>query len=223
MHKILFLKSLKIGGMVAAALLIGCAVVTRPLAEWKPMGGPGPWAAPKQRAVLETREYDELGFSRHDERWRAPDGRSADAWKTCERFVDQLTQTGELPRWPETHTYVYKVEGAQRLGPYLIYLVSLFPDVAILVPHDYGPLTNRSIADIVGWGHDALGDPRIMNHIYYGPSVPGAGQVYWVSADLKVPLTPVTMTAGGGFTVAHPKVELVGRPRDGGFDVIRVR
>lgn len=211
--------------IVVGCVWSGCSVASRSLAEWKPMGGPGPWAAPNQRAVLETRDYhvsvmaDAQG---HDERWRAPDGRTVDAWKVCERLVDLLAQTGELQRWPETQAHVYKV-GALRLGPYRIYLVSLFPDVAILVPHDYGPVTNRSNADLVGWGEGALGDRRIMNYIYYGASVPSTSRAYWISADLGVPLTPISVTTDGGFSIAHSKIELIGQPGGAGLSVVRIR
>lgn len=209
----------------AISLMAGCSVASRSLAEWKPMGGLGPWSAPNQRAVLETRDYhvsmmaDAQG---HDERWRIPDGRTADAWKVCERIVDLLAQTGELERWPETQAFVYKV-GALRLGPYRLYLVSLFPDVTIFVPHEYGPLINRSNIDLVGSGEEALGDRRIMNHIYYGTSVPATARAYWISSDLGVPLTPVSITTEGGLSIVHSKVELIGHRNGEESSVVRVR
>ncbi len=200
-------------------------MVTRPLAEWQPLGKSGPWSSPDQRAVLETRDYHVSRMATvqgHDERWRAPDGRTADAWKACERLVDWLARTGELQRWPETGAHVHNV-GAQRLGPYRIYLVSIFPDVALLIPHDYGPIARRSIFDLVGSGENALGDRRIMNHIYYGTTVPATQRVFWISSDLGIPLTPAGISADGRFSVSHAKIELLGQPGEEGISITRLR
>lgn len=215
--------------LLVALGLTGCSLASRTVAKWEAIAidNPSPWTAPNQRAVLQSRDYhvsmlaDAQG---HDERWRAPDGRTVDAWKTSERLVDLLKATGELQRWPEAGGHVYKV-GAVRLGPYRIYVVSVFPDVAVLIPHDYGPLANRSNYDLVGGGEGelSLGDSRILNRIYYRTSLPAAPRVFWISADLAVPPTPAPATADGGFAITHPKIELVGQPSGGGLSVARLR
>lgn len=219
------MRAAQISTLLLAIALSGCSVATRSLADWKPMGKEGPWSGRGTQATLESREYFVSAMADvqgHDERWRAPNGQTIDAWKVCERLVDYLIDSGEFGRWPQTQSYVYKV-GAQRLGPYTIHLVSLFPAVAILVPHDYGPLKNRSNYDLVGMGHDTFGDRRMLNYIRYGTAIPSAPTLFWVSADLNVPVTPVVINAESVFTIRHSKFELVGLKTSYGFSTERLK
>ncbi len=59
--------------------------------------------------------------------------------------------------------------------------------------------------------------------LYFGSLVRGMGPVYGVSSDLGTPLTPANVTVGGGFSIVHPKVELVGQPTYSGFTVTRAK
>ncbi len=212
-------------GCAMLVALPGCSVASRATAEWKPVPGVGPWTVPGQQAVAESRNYfvslmaDSQG---HDERWHAPDGRTIDAWKVPERLIDFMVANGEFARWPETNASVYKV-GRLRLAPYKFHLVSLFPDVLIAVPHDYGPLRNRSNYDLVGDTSSGFTDRRILNGFPHGPEVPGSGETYWTSATLAVPLTKIAPQPDGGFVIRHAKVELAGHRTASGWHVERIR
>jgi hypothetical protein len=156
-----------------------------------------------------------------DIRWRAPNGRTVDAWRVSERLVDHLAKTGELAKWPETQWSYGGV--VRRLGPYKLFLVSVFPAVAILVPYDYGSLRNRSTYDLVSTGDGGFGNPRVLNYLYTETAFAGNLPFYWMSADLGVPLTPVTLDPKGGFRVQHAKVELQGRRVEDRWEVTRTR
>ena len=212
--------------LLALVLLSGCAVVTRPLAEWKPVEGfTGPLTGVGQQAVTESRSYFKTHMSDaqgHDERWRSPDGRTADPWKVSTRLVDWLTETGDYARWPKTQSHVYKT-GAQRLAPYKIYIVSLFPTVAIFAAHDYGPIRNRSNNDLVGSDWRTFSDTRLLNRFHFGTAVPEPGPLFWTSPELKVGLTPIRLNPDGGFTINHPKFVLVGQNTPSAFVIERTK
>jgi hypothetical protein len=196
-------------------------------AEWQVAWEDGPWAGPGQRCALERRER-KVAFSvtgsTTDSRFRSPNGRTVDDWKTSVAFGAYLDEAGILATWQETGAGVGKYK--QVLGPYRLYLVSVLPVVVVMVPHDYGPVKNRSVYDLVGDGsRNSLGNHRFMNYLYFGtkvPRVPEGAQLVWVSSDLKTPITPVENTAAG-FVIRHPKVVLEATRAGDGFSVVRTR
>lgn len=198
--------------ILTALLLGGCGTLDRASAPWTVILADGPWAAHGQRAVLESREYWASPMAAgvtSEERFRAPDGRSTDAYRAVSRLVGFLEKNGTLQKWPETHAYIDS--RAQRLAPYRFHLVSVFPNVVILSGHDFGPI-NRSIYDLVGEApKGALSDDRILNHIEVGTVLPAASDLFWVSSDLDIPITKIALDEEGGFEIRHSGIELVGR------------
>jgi hypothetical protein len=199
--------------ILIALVLAGCGTVDRMSAPWTVIKSDGPWAASGQRAVLESREYWASPMAAgvtSEERFRAPDGRSTDAYREVTRLFSFLEKKGSLQIWPETGAYIDS--RAQRLAPYRFHLVSVFPSVAILSSHDFGAIKNRSTYALVGEApRGALSDDRIMNHIEVGTEFIATDQLFWVSSDLDVPITKVAFDAEGGFEISHSGIELVGR------------
>ena len=194
-------------------VLVGCGTVDRASAPWSVIVADGPWAASGQRAVLESREYWASPMAAgvtSEERFRAPDGRSTDAYREVTRLFSFLEKNGTLQKWPETGG---AIDGHPTvLAPYRFHIVSVFPFVAILSSHDFGPIKSRSVYALVGEApKGALSDDRLLNHIEVGIEFPASDDLFWVSSDLGAPITKVAFDAEGGFEIRHSGIELVGR------------
>ncbi|MDR2674206.1 MAG: hypothetical protein LBC18_04880 [Opitutaceae bacterium] len=209
--------------IIAGLLFSGCAVVNRAVAPWTTVVADGPWSAAGQHAVLESRAYWSsimAAAMSSDERLRAPDGRTADAQRTVNRLITYFEKKGSLQNWPETDAHINSK--AVVLAPFYFHLVSVFPTVVIMSAHDFGAPRNRCTYEIVGLGtKGSLGDARIMNYIEISTIIPASNQLYWASADLRVPISPIEVDARGEFTIQHPKVLLVGRRAGDSFIVER--
>jgi hypothetical protein len=145
-----------------------------------------------------------------EERFRAPDGRRTDASREVIRLFGLLEKNGTLQKWPETGAYIDS--HAQRLAPYRFHLVSVFPTIAILSGHDFGPIKNRSTYALVGEApKGALSDDRVLNHVEVGTEFPASDDLFWASSELGVPITRVALDAQGGFEIRHSGIELQGR------------
>jgi len=194
-------------------VLAGCGTVDRASAPWTVITADGPWAASGQRAVLESREYWASPMAAgvtSEERFRAPDGRSTDAYREVARLFSFLEKNGTLQKWPETGG---SVDGHPTvLAPYRFHIVSVFPVVAILSSHDFGPIKNRSVYALLGEApKGALSDDRLLNHIEVGTEFSASDDLFWVSLDLGVPITKIAFAEEGGFEIRYSGIELVGR------------
>lgn len=193
--------------------LAGCGTYNRVSAPWTVVVAEGPWASSDGRAVLESRAYWAslmAAVMTSEERFRAPDGRYVDAERAVGQLISFLEKSGALQKWPETDGYINS--RAQRLAPYRIHIASVFPVVAILTGHDFGPIKNRSVFGLMGDApKGALHDDRILNHIEIGSTVPISDTLFWVSSDIRVPITEVPLDAKGGFEIKHARIELAGR------------
>ena len=145
-----------------------------------------------------------------EERFRAPDGRSTDAYREIARLFSFLEKNGTLQKWPATGG---TIDGHPTvLAPYRFHIVSVFPVVAILSSHDFGPIKTRSVYALVGEApKGALSDARVLNHIEVGTEFLPSDDLFWVSSELGVPITKIAIDAEGGFEIRHSGIELVGR------------
>jgi hypothetical protein len=118
---------------------------------------------------------------------------------------------------------VYPNDRAQVIAPFKFHLVSIFPTVIVLAGHDFGPIKNRSIDDLVGSApRNSLGDSRVLNHLEFGTSFLDATEFYWFSPDLDIPITKLTVDRSG-FVIQHPKISLIGKRSGGNVFVERIK
>ena len=153
-----------------------------------------------------------------DTRFRSPDGFTCDAG-LVHSAVSFLARKRHLSHWPETNASVNRV--CQRLAPYTFHLVSIRPAVFVLVPHDFGPAKKRTNSEILT--RQSLGDDRLMNLFHPGPDVPSATQLFWLSAELGIDITPVTSAPAGTFVIDHSRVGLIAQPRGAGLHFTRTK
>ena len=114
-----------------------------------------------------------------------------------------------MATWPDTGAHINSM--AQKLSPYRIHVVSVFPTIVILKPHDYGTISGRSIDSIVGFqSRNALHDDRLINHIILGSSLPISDSLFWFSPDLDVNITPVEKSSDGKFFIRGRQLVLTG-------------
>ena len=207
--------------ILVVLVLAGCGTVDRASAPWTVITADGPWAASGQRAILESREYWASPMAAgvtSEERFRAPGGRSTDAYREVVRLFSFIEKSGTLQKWPQNGG---AIDGRPTvLAPYRFHIVSVFPVVAILSSHDFGPIKSRSVYALVGEApKGALSDDRILNHIEVGTEFPASDDLFWVSSDLGVPITKVAFDTEGGFEIRQSGIELVGR-KVGAFIIV---
>ena len=193
-------------------LAVGCS---RTSAPWKSISTKGPLSGPNEIALLESREYWSSimasGVS-SDYRFKTTDGRTADAARLESKIVSFLEKKGHLSRWPDSQS---SINGrVQKVAPYKIHIISIFPVVVVLSPYDYGELRgNRSNSNIVGWrSPESLQDDRILNHLFFSPSIEMADSLFWFSPDLGIDITPVSKSHPGNFIIDDPKIKMIGKP-----------
>jgi len=127
-----------------------------------------------------------------------------EAFSRCDRA---LRSSSEFSSWPVLNSTVNGVR--QRVAPYRIYLVSLEPDVAILVPHDFGTTAGKSLNEIFGPRpqHSSVSD-YLENHINIGTSVPFLHNAKWVSPDSNHNPSELTLDNNGDSSIAIGDVVL---------------
>ena len=196
-------------------LSAGCGSDSRASAPWKSISTKGPLSGPNESAVLESREYWSsimaAGVS-GDYRFKTANGRTTDATRLESRIVSFLEKKGHLSKWPDSQSSINS--RTQKVAPYKIYIISIFPTVVLLSPHDYGELRGRrSNVDIVGWPPpESLQDSRILNHLFFGSSIEMTNSLFWFSPDLDIDITPASKSDTGSFIIDDPKIKMIGRP-----------
>lgn len=157
-----------------------------------------PWCGPGERAVLTQRRTGWAGASPHISSWVDSGGTSHDPNDFAKSVIGYMAGTPEAAAWP--------VLGRLKLMPYdNITIVSITPTVALLQPHDYGPLNDQTLGDIsVGERYDAstgaarpgmrVGD--WINLVRVGVSVADAPDLKWVCPDMQVAPTLVSFQNG---------------------------
>ena len=200
---------IKLFHIVVILVTVGCTPIDRAFAPWDVIVEDGPLSGKNEKAVLEARYYSTMGMPSHDLRLRTQNGKTINAKKLTNDIVSYLEKKGHLATWPDTGAHINSM--AQKLSPYRIHVVSVFPTIVILKPHDYGTISGRSIDSIVGFqSRNALHDDRLINHIILGSSLPISDSLFWFSPDLDVNITPVEKSSDGKFFIRGRQLVLTG-------------
>ena len=156
-----------------------------------------------------------------DLRWKSPNG---ETWHIPDNYLkDSITfleKQGLLQQWPKSNSFIDGQESV--LAPYKLYLVSIEPKIFILEPHDFGPIANHSISEIVGPQPDqCFLDSRLLNYIEYGSEIPFASRLFWFSPELGVNLSEIDIKEDRQFSLNQAKVTLIGKNENGKWRIVR--
>lgn len=177
--------------LCCVALASSSCTFERLTAKWQDTGIKGPWAAPGIQAQKFEREYWTFmaGAVSTDAVWRTPKGRH-DARDIVSSVDKYLMHLGYFDRWPQSQAGINGY--IQRVAPFTFHVVALDPTIVIMVPHDFGSLTNRSINEIMGSAPSDSGSDHMLNPITFGTKPPYHADVLWFSPDISQPPTRLT-------------------------------
>jgi hypothetical protein len=179
-------------------------------AKWKENPIDGPWAAPGVQVREKERSYfaglmDAVQTT--DTVWEA-NGHRYNAYQFVDTMIQAFMKQGYFDRWPKSQANYDGYD--MRVAPFTFHIVAIKPLVVVLVPHDFGLLTNCSINDIVGdWPKQSFHTQYMLNHIEYGTRLPYHPEILWFSPDLDIAPTRFTTVSESEQAIVHNQIKLV--------------
>ena len=172
--------------------------------SWNVRHVEGPLVAPGQMAEQRYRAKDNWsGVPGQETIWVDAKGNRYDLNKVGDSFTPFLQANGVLSTWPKTGGGSSGID--TRLAPYRIFIATLDPMIVILIPHDYGSPIGRSDSEIIGRRPaKSVRNSYLINYVQYGTRIPFHENAEWLSADLNIVPTPITIDALGNSSISFP-------------------
>jgi hypothetical protein len=192
-------------------------------AKWEEKPIDGPWAAPD----VQVRQFNKSYFrgfmaagQTTDIRWDAL-GHHYNPERFANSITRDLMKQGYFDRWPQSgdkgDDYI------RRIAPFTFHIVAIKPLIVVMVPHDFGPLTNLYNFVIIDWPKQGFYNSRMRNYIEYGTRIPYHPEVLWFSPDLDVSPTRFTTIQENEQTIVHKKIKLVAQKQGDDWIIKRLK
>lgn len=184
-----------------------------------------PWVGPDQQVTTLRRSVNPAPFivaALPDQRaWVDLQGRKVSPAKISRRVETFLAEHGNSLVWEATGRSVDGVE--QRRTPYTLTLVSIYPAVILMTPHDDAPsdrdATRLSTGSGLPWSHTKSFPANVLR---YGVRAPHADGMFWFSPDLSEPPQPL-ITGGNTAEILLPSGKLHLSRDESQWTVMRLR
>ena len=201
---------------IFALLLLGCG------SPWKPISNVDtPFvAADKKSQLFEKDTANVPAPSKRVVAISDSRGRKLDLKNIFETADQFLQANGILEEWP---TIQANINGEQqRVAPYKIHLVSIEPDIIVLIPHNYGELNDNSIRGIVGDRPEyASYSKYLINHIFIGSKIPFSKDTQWFCPTAKIGVSSLALDDTGTGTIQVDDVTLTLEHVDDHWEITR--